>query len=353
MERLTLDKVPKQSLSQIDIETAFMVSRLIVAAERIQVFRLLHGEQMKADAIGRGLKIHKNHLEPFLNVLVALGLLRKANGRYWNSRLATKYFIKERSIYWTRQYSKECARAYEALTVLEEALRSGKGCRAIKDPQAPSYVESMKRDPNQARDFTQMLLHYHRDDAKALADYLDLSDREAVLDVGGGSGVMSIALAKRHRHLRACILDIGPVCEIAAENIHQAGLSGRVTTQAGDIHNSLPKGYDVIMFCDVGSLPKTMLQNAFRALPANGLVVLVDRYLSRDATQPLDRIAAHFISSSFGLATWPDMVDELTACGFTSVKARNVYRDLWFITAIKPGPGKIGVPRSATATLGR
>jgi 3-hydroxy-5-methyl-1-naphthoate 3-O-methyltransferase len=335
VQKPTLDKFPKEVLAAIDIQKAFIISRLIVAAERLQVFRLLHGKRMRAEAVGRALKIHKFYLQAFLDSLVSLGLLRTSRQTYGNTPFAEKYFIAERSIYWTRQYSKECAEAYEALTVLEEALRSGKSYEAIKGLKKPSYTEAMQRDRRQAEDFTQMLFHFHQEDAEALARYLDLSKRQAVLDVAGGSGVMSIALAKTYPHLRGCVLDIPAVSAIAAGNISRAGLSGRVGTLAGDIHHSLPTGYDVIMFCDIGPLPKQLLSNAYKRLPANGLLVVVDRYLSEDGTKPLDRLVEYFAGSSFGLATWRDMVQAIKACGFQAVKAKNVYHDVWFITAVK------------------
>jgi len=196
----------------------------------------------------------------------------------------------------------------------------------------------MKRDHTQAENFTQMLYHFHKDDAEALATYLDLSQHRAVLDVGGGSGVMSIALAKRNPRLLATILDIAPVCEVAAGNIRRARLSRRVQTLAGDIHDRLPAGRDVIMFCDIGPVSRQLLRSAYKSLPANGMVVLVDRYLSEDGTKPLDRLVEHFAGSSFGLATWKNMMEALESCGFHGVKAANVYRDVWFITGRKPAP---------------
>ena len=48
------------------------------------------------------------------------------------------------------------------------------------------------------------------------------------------------------------------------------------------------------------------------------------------------RLVAQFVGSSFPLATWADIVDALKSCGFRLVKARNVYRDVWFITGTKP-----------------
>lgn len=346
MEKPTLDKFPREVLAAIDIQKAFIVSRLIVAAERLQVFRLLHRKRMKADAIGRALKIHKYYLQAFLNTLVALRLLDQANGAYGNTPFAEKYFIRERSIYWTRQYTNECLDDYDALTVLEQALATGKQPRSLKRARRPLYVEAMHRDPKQAENFTRMLFYLHQPDAEALAKYLDLSRRRALLDIGGGSGVMSIALARKNPQLRATILDIKPVCKVAAGIIRRAGLGKRVNTLTGNVHHRLPEGYDVIMMCDIGPVSQRLLRSVYRSLPPGGLLVLVDRYLSEDGTQPLDRLVEHFAGSSFGLATWKDMVKAVESCGFQRVKAENVYRDVWFITGCKPARrATIAAPR--------
>jgi predicted O-methyltransferase YrrM len=292
---------------------------------------------MTAEAIGRVLKIHDHYLTPLLKSLVSVGLLRTANHRYGNTSLAEKYFIEERSIYWTRQFSAECVQDYEALTVLEKTLASGKNYSTIKRLKKRDYVESMKRNPRQAEDFTQMLFYLHQNDAEALASYLDLSHHRRVLDVAGGSGVMSIALAKKNPHLRAAILDIAPVCEIASDNVRRAGLARRIATLPGDIREALPKGYDVILLCDLGDRSRQLLKNAYHSLPPNGLVVLADRYLADNGTKPLDRLLEYFVGSSFGLATRAVMVEAVKACGFRAVRARNVYRDVWYITGVKPG----------------
>jgi SAM-dependent methyltransferase len=289
---------------------------------------------MTAETVGRTVGIHEFYLKPFLGSLVSLGLLRAHKGSYANTRFAEKYFIAERSIYWTRQYSKECVESYDALTTLEEALASGRRREPIAGLEKRDYLESMHRDRREAEDFTQMLFHLHQPDAEALAAYLDLSDRRAVLDVGGGSGVMSIALIKKFPHLKACILDLAPVCEIAARNVKGAGLSRRIRTLAGDIQKSLPSGFDVVMFCDIGAVSMQHLRNAYQCLPADGLLVLADRYLTDDGTRPLDRLVEHFAGSSFGLATRADMVQAAKDCGFRKVRARKVYGDLWCITGV-------------------
>ena len=77
MELPTLDKFPKRVLAKIDIQKAFILSRLIVAAERLQLFRALHDKRMTAAEIGKSLKLHKLYRLPFLNTMVSLGLLHK------------------------------------------------------------------------------------------------------------------------------------------------------------------------------------------------------------------------------------------------------------------------------------
>jgi hypothetical protein len=110
MERPTLDKFPASVLAQIDIQTAFIVSRLIVAAERLQIFRALHSKRMTAETIGRALGIHEFYLKPCLYSLVSLGLLRATDESYANTPFAEKYFIDERSIHWTRHTPENASR---------------------------------------------------------------------------------------------------------------------------------------------------------------------------------------------------------------------------------------------------
>ena len=90
-----------------------------------------------------------------------------------------------------------------------------------------------------------------------------------------------------------------------------------------------------MMFCDIGPVEERLLKNAHSGLPAGGLVVAVDRYLSDDRTKPLDRLVGSFVGASVQLATRSDMVARVRFCGFQAVKARNVCGDVWCITGTK------------------
>jgi len=335
LKEFTLDKLPKKILARLDLQTVFMASRCVVAAERLQVFRKLHGKKLSAGAIGRKIGIHGWRIEAFLAALVAVGLLKRKGKLYSNTALTDKYFIRDRSIHWTRVYSEECHREYQAFSVLEEMLTTEKSYASILGIEIEGYIEKMKRDADWANDFTHMLYYHHLPHAKALAKSLNLSDYSSVLDVGGGSGVMSIALVRRYKHLRACVLDIEPVCNVAKKIIRREKLTGRIDTMPGDLAKHIPEGYDVAMYCDSEIGDGTTLKLAYDSLPEGGLVALAEDYSSDDWTVPLYRLMWQLRSNSLWLKNWRQMTMMLRKIGFTAVKSRKIYRDTWLITGHK------------------
>jgi ubiquinone/menaquinone biosynthesis C-methylase UbiE len=318
MERLSLDKLPRKILSKIDLDTAFMASRIIIAAERLQLFRKLHQKKLSVSKIRKAAGLPPQYLTLFLDALVSMGMLHKDKDLYWNSRLAEKYYIQDRSIHWTRHFSKECVDKFEALSVLEKVLKSGKDPWAVRKKKKQSYLDTMRKHPQEAEDFT-----------------LDLKEFSSVLDVGGGSGVMTLALIKKNLHLLACILDIKPVCRIAEDNIKKAGLTSRIRTQTGDFKKDLPSGYDVFMFCDIGPIQKNLLNLAHKRLPPEGMIVLVDRFLSEDGTEPLNRILSQLAGSDFNVKTKGEVAKMLRSSGFKKIKTHKIHKDVWTITARK------------------
>jgi 16S rRNA G1207 methylase RsmC len=153
--------------------------------------------------------------------------------------------------------------------------------------------------------------------------------------VGGGSGVMSIALVRKNPNVRACIMDIEPVCKIAEENIRSSGLSHRMSVKPGDFRKELPEGFDVILCCDIGRVPKELIREAYRRLPSEGIIVLVDRFLSSDRTHPLDRLLHQFEGSGFGTETRDEIIDLLKDCGFKKIRKDKLINDVWVITGMK------------------
>jgi protein-L-isoaspartate O-methyltransferase len=346
LTELTLDKLPKKILARIDLQTAFMISRCVVAAEKLQVFRKLYGKKLSAPTIGRMIGIRGWRTEAFLAALVSVGMLKKTSKLYSNTALTNKYYVGERSIFWTRLFSEECCREYQAFSVLEEMLTTEKSYTSILGIEPRDYIMEMKRNPRWAHDFTHMLYYYHLPHAKALAENLDLSECRLVLDVGGGSGVMSMALVRKYKQLNACVLDIEPVIHVAKKIIRRERLTRRIATMIGDMTKHIPDGYDVVMFCDAELGGQSTLKMAYDSLPEGGLVVLVEDFSSDDWTVPLYRLMWQLRSNSYWLRSKRQMVVMLRKSGFEAITSRRIYRDTWLITGRKGRARKRGRGRA-------
>jgi spermidine synthase len=306
-----------------------------MAAEKLQLFRKLHGKKLTAAAIGRKVGIRGWRIEAFLAALVSIGLLKKTGNLYSNTALADKYYVRERSVYWTTIFSEECRKDYRAFSVLEEMLTTERSAASILGIKSGNYIKEMERNPKWAHDFTHMLYYYHLPHARALAENLDLSNYHSVLDAGGGSGVMSIALARKYKHLKACVLDIEPVVNVAKKIIRKEKLTKRIDTLAGDHDKHIPDGYDVIMYCDAETGDGGTLKLAYDSLPDGGLIVLCEDYSIDDLTAPLYRLMWQIRSNSFWLRRKSQMAAMLRDRGFKAVKSRKIYGDTWLITGRK------------------
>jgi cyclopropane fatty-acyl-phospholipid synthase-like methyltransferase len=338
MRDLKLDRLSRKVLAKLDLETVFIASRCVIAAEKLLVFRKLKGRELSAAAVGRRARIHRKHCESFLDLLVSLGLLRKRKGLYRNSPLADKHFIQERSVDWTRFWSSECARDYEALAVVENVISTGKDWRQVLGKERKPDYQLAQEDPQWAREFTYALYDEHKSDAETLARNLDLSGHRALLDVGGGSGVMSIALVRAHPHLKACILDFEFVCAATRAIIRRERMSRRVDTLVSDMNSVIPSGFDVIMFWQIGHIEARTMKMAYESLPDGGMVVLDCPPSSKRRTPSPDKFLHEYMSVRPRGQGKPEKMSSLKTAGFESVKYRPIGQGLGVITGRSTHP---------------
>jgi SAM-dependent methyltransferase len=180
----------------------------------------------------------------------------------------------------------------------------------------------------------------------ALAATLDLSDRRRVLDLGGGTGAMSIALCRKFPALRAIVLEFPGVAAWTREFVAASGCLDRIEVAEGDLTAAeFPAGCDVVLCANLLSLfgaeeNRTLLERVFEYLPAGGLVVLSGWMLDRSNHGPLLPLLLSLEDIALGAGdverSTATYAEWLTRAGFERVEDRTACEPTRVVVGRKP-----------------
>ena len=282
----------------LDAITAFGASAALNAALELGLFWHLAGQPDTAEGVAQLYGIPLRRCQYWLELLVNMDLLECTNSRYIVSSV-TRIAILE-------AYSKEtwAFRAqsrhgwYPAGVDLPSYIRHYGSVWALQDRQPPDEYQRLKSDPAYAARFTRAIYELHLSLAKELADTLDMSGLQRLMDLGGGSGVVSLELLRRYPQLTSVVVDLEHVCaagrEIAAEN----SLAERITYYPADfLIDELPVGFDLVLECDVGIYELSLFRKIHAALKPGGHFVLVGPFAPREGVPPVGQELLTFLST--------------------------------------------------------
>ena len=166
-----------------------------------------------------------------------------------------------------------------------------------------------------------MIYELHQPLAAELAGYLDLTGAQRLLDLGGGSGVLSMALARRYPDMTFTVVDIPNVCtaghEIAVEN----NLEDRIAYHPADfLTDELPTGFDVALECDVNVYSEALFRKVRDSLDPGGRFLVLDQFAPAEDVAPPTRLhwafAGSLIRPEFDFPTAARVRDQLEQAGF-------------------------------------
>ncbi len=169
---------------------------------------------------------------------------------------------------------------------------------------------------------------------------LDLTERQSLVDIGGGPGTYSILSCQRYPQLRATVFDVPKTIAITRKMIAQHGLSERIGVREGSWEtDDFGRGYDAALLSNVlhGPLSKapTILHKAYAALEPGGLLAVQEFVLNDQKTAPLVPALFNVMVGAYSRA---ELTAEIEKAGFGDV--RTVGQDdaigcMW-LTAAKP-----------------
>jgi cyclopropane fatty-acyl-phospholipid synthase-like methyltransferase len=186
------------------------------------------------------------------------------------------------------------------MCVRDLALNIGKPISAWEAPAMapPDYYQQIRQSPNYAARFTRMLYEIHIPLAEKLVNLIDLQGVNRLMDLGGGSGVVSSALLRKRQNLTSVVLDVESVCQVGREIASENGLEQRISYVAADLlQDDLPTGFDMVMLCDVGLFDEALFRKIHDALNMEGHLVVVDKFAPTKTDAPPSRLSGAFLAS--------------------------------------------------------
>jgi SAM-dependent methyltransferase len=199
-----------------------------------------------------------------------------------------------------------------------------------------NYVDRMRASPERAREFTRMLFEVHQNLANQVADLLELSSVERMMDLGGNSGVISMALLRKYPGLTSTVVDIENVCVAGREIAEEQGFSDRLTYHPADFEaGEFPTDFDLVLHCDVGVYSNELLQKLHRSLKPGGQFIFVGHLSPAENLAPTTRIEWIFLASlhdpNYGYPTLDGFKSQLKQTGFDVSDKHQIFNKGWIV----------------------
>jgi hypothetical protein len=269
----------------IRLGTAFCQAKTVLSAVELGLFTALHDGPATAGQLCDRLDLHPRGTTEFLGLLVALGLLERADGRYRNSAGADRHLVSGEPFYVGGFLERASQNLYPAWGHLTEALRTGR-------PQAETDFTHMIRDPSKLRRFLGMMDALTGLLAPELVQAFDWSMHASVADIGGARGNLVAHLVKAHPHLEAHVFDLPHLEPFFHEHMTALGLAEKVQFWPGDFFaaDPLPQA-DVLILGHVlhdwaPQERQVLADKAFQTIQPGGALLVYDRMLDEELTDP-------------------------------------------------------------------
>ena len=275
----------------LDLLDASFTSAALGAAMELGLFWLLESRPLDAAGVAQALGIPPIRCGYWLQLLCGAGLIEPSPRGYRPTETARSAIL---AVYSRDSWALLAEEARERMPGLRDLplhIRdAGSAWKALGLVPSRMYAR-MAEEPETARRFTRMLYELHRPLADGLAESLDLGGVGRLMDLGGGSGVVSLALARRHPALVATVVDMANVCAAGREIARENSLEKRVTFHPADFfRDELPAGFDVVLECDVNLYSEALFRKVRDSLVPGGRFVIVDQLAPAEGVAPSSRV---------------------------------------------------------------
>ena len=297
----------------------FMESRIVLSAAELNLFTLLSEMPLTAKEINGKIGGDLRSLTMLLDATAAIGLLRKERNAYFCEQDVAKY-LADNSSATVRPMALHAAALWKRWTRLTDI---------VEGTLTPTLNYDFSRNENELNAFIGAMHSIGEPMAKRIAGEVRPGEAKSLLDIGGGSGVYTIAFLQAVPELKATIFDMPAVIEMARTRLGGAGLLNRAQLVGGNFHNDeLPGEHDLVLLSAIihSNSPEQnidLYRKIFRVLTPGGRLLIRDHVMDPDRVRP--RNGALFAINMLvgmtggGTYTYNEIASDLADAGFAKI----------------------------------
>ena len=257
----------------------FWPAKTLLAAVELGVFATLADGPLERAPLAERIGLHPRSAADFLDALVALRLLDRADGRYANTAETAHFLDPARPGYVGGMLTMADRRLYPFWGNLAEALRTGQPQNEGRDGGDP--FTAIYAEPATLATFLGAMTGASLPTAAKIAEAFPWADYGSFADVGCAQGAFPVTVAARHPHLSAIGFDLPPVGPVFEAFVARHGLGDRVSFQPGSFFTDPLPAADVLVMGHIlhdWDLPtkRMLVEKAHAALAPGGALLVYD-----------------------------------------------------------------------------
>ena len=265
---------------------AFFGSKTLLSAVELGLFTELAKSPLDSEAIRVRLGLHPRGIHDFLDALVSLGMLQRADGVYSNTPDSDFFLDRAKPSYVGGILEMFSGRLYGFYGSLTEALRTGRPQNEAAHG-GPDFFQDLYSDPVRLKGFLAAMTGLSKLGAQAIAAKFPWQDYRTFADIGCAQGALPVQIALAHPHLQGIGFDLPPVGRVFEEYVASFGLADRVRFLPGSFFTDPLPSADVITMGHILhdwdlEMKKMLIGKAYAALPEGGALIVHENLIDDD-----------------------------------------------------------------------
>jgi O-methyltransferase domain/Dimerisation domain len=269
----------------ITLGHAFRGAKALLSATELGVFTALTERPLDCEQLRTKLGIAERGARDFFDALVALGMLERGNsGRYTNTPATGLYLDRSKPTYIGGELEHYSRYVFPHWSALTAALKTGEPQSGAR---ATGHYPAFYSEQRSVEGFASGMGGGALPVAQALAETFPWQEYSSFADIGTAQGVLPVVIAQAHPHLTGSGFDLPALQPLFENYARQHGVADRLRFLPGDFFGDPLPSAQVLIFGRVLhnwdlATKKTLLQKAYRALPAGGAVIVYERLIDDD-----------------------------------------------------------------------